>query len=80
MKQGITLVKLLQWAYDHKLDIELTRYAEGLNVKNKGLQLLVIRNGPNAISHIFNSLNDTEEIEYFAKQAAIKLLIKDLEL
>lgn len=78
-RQGSKLSKILQWAYDHGIDMEFSA-TESLNSKHKRLVRLTFRSGMNSMSHVFNNLADNEEIEWFANQAAIKLLIKDLEL
>ena len=77
--QGYKLSKILQWAYDLEIDVEFTA-TETLNAVHKRLPRLTFRKGSKSISHVFNNLADSEEIEYFANQAAIKLLVKDLDL
>lgn len=77
--QGYKLSKILQWAYDLEIDVEFTA-TETLNAVHKRLPRITFKKGNKSVSHVFNNLADSDEIAYFANQAAIKLLVKDLEL
>ncbi len=77
--QGYKLSQVLQWAYDLEIDVEFTA-TETLNAVHKRLPRLTFRKGNRSISHVFNNLADSDELKYFANQAAIKLLIKELDL
>ena len=77
---AVRLARIFEWAWNQKLDVSMRREYSHLGYDTIELISLRFSKDNRHIEHKFTSFDNADEVQYFAKKAAIALCIEELVL